>query len=851
MAAPEPQPEAVDPERRLPGWLAFLSDLQAQRPWLLVIIAALTLLPAAWATMHLGLKLEFSELLPDSKESVIEMRRASKRLAGNSTLSIIVRTPQGGQQQALEAYVDALIPALYTLGRDQVGAVDYGVKDARQFFDENALYYASLDELKKAHDRIVERYDWEVSKQQGSLLDEEDEPPPITADSIEKELSGRKTATPATGPAYPNGYYENREGSLIAVLVRTPVSGKANVAELRRRVEGVVAQVDPKRFDPSMFVQYTGDVVTTGEEVDRITGDLVHVGVAGILGVLLIVYLYFLRVRVVLTMGGALLVGLLWTFGITRYTLGYLNNSTGFLVSIIAGNGINYGIVYMARYVEARRDELLKVADAIRIAHRDTWIPTLASAATGALAYGSLIVTDFRGFKHFGIIGGYGMLLCWLTTYVFTPALLSASERVWPAYREGKAAANVGQYFGVFFERVGLGAPRLIASIGSVIGIVAIALGALYFHGDPMEYNMRNVGNDDAGNSTPAKRLSHEVDEVVGRVGQDGIAIVTDRVDQVPPLEAELAKRRKAAAPGQVPFEKTVSIFSLLPTDQAEKLPLIEEMRDRILRAKTRGFIKDDDWTKLEKHLPKGELKPLTIASLPEQAARSFTERDGTRGTIVYIAPKTGRSVWDAKYLMLWANSFRHVTLPNGEVIKGSGRAVIFADMIYTIGEDAPRAIFVSALGTILVILVAFRGNRLALGVFVPWLVGIASLVAFMFVKKIHLNFLNFVAIPITIGIGAEYAHNMMQRYRFEGPGKLRHVVRATGGALMLCSLTTSIGYFALLFSINKGIHSFGLSAAVGELTCIAATVLWLPALLALLERRKSRRQLATGADRS
>jgi predicted RND superfamily exporter protein len=159
---------------------------------------------------------------------------------------------------------------------------------------------------------------------------------------------------------------------------------------------------------------------------------------------------------------------------------------------------------------------------------------------------------------------------------------------------------------------------------------------------------------------------------------------------------------------------------------------------------------------------------------------------------------------------MRWADSFRHVKLPNGDVIHGSGRAVIFADMIHSVGQDAPRAIFASALGTILVILIAFRGSRLALGVFVPWLVGIASLVAFMFLNEIRLNFLNFVAIPITIGIGAEYAHNMMQRYRFEGRGKLRHVVRATGGALMLCSLTTSIGYFALLFSINKGIHSCG-----------------------------------------
>jgi predicted exporter len=851
MAAHAPPPDEADSERRLPGVLAALATLQIQRPWLLVVIAALSLVPAAWFARHLDFKPDLSELLPDSKQSVIEMRRVSKRLAGNATLSIIVRTAQPGKQRELEACVDALVPALYGLGKDWVGAIDYGVKDARQFFDENALFYASLDELQKAHDRIVERYDWEVAKQQGSLLDDDDdEPPPITADSIEKQLEAHKTSSTAQGPSFPNGYYENPEGSYAAILVRTPAAGKVQLTELRRRVAAVVAKVNPASFEPTMIAQYTGDVVTGQEEYDRITGDLVHVGAVGIGGVLLIVFLYFLRVRVVLTMGGALLVGLLWTFGITYFTIGYLNASTGFLVSIVAGNGINYGIVYMARYVEARRDQGFGVADAIRLAHRDTWIPTLASAATGGLAYGSLIVTDFRGFKHFGIIGGYGMLLCWLTTYVFTPALLAASERVWPAYREGKAAVNVAQYFGVLFERLGLGAPRLIAVIGSVVGVAAVALSAAYFYGDPMEYNMRNVGNDDSANPTAAKRLTHLVDKVVGRIGQDGIAIVTDRVDQVKPLEAELARRREAAPANLKPFEKTVSIFSLLPQDQAAKLPLIAEMKDRILRARKRGFIKDADWAKIEKHLPQGELRPIEIADLPEQAARSFTERDGTRGRIVYIAPAKGFSVWDAKYLMRWADSFRSVRLPNGEVIHGSGRAVIFADMIFTIGHDAPLAIFVSALGTILVILVAFRGNRLALGVFVPWLVGIASLIGFMFLKQIHLNFLNFVAIPITIGIGAEYAHNMMQRYRFEGAGKLPHVVRATGGALLLCSLTTSIGYFALLFSINKGIHSFGLSAAVGELTCIAATVLWLPALLATLERRRAK-QLATPTDRS
>jgi hypothetical protein len=599
MAAPEPPQTADDPERHLPSLLMALAKLQSTRPWLLVVIAVLTLLPAAWATSKLGLKLDLAELLPDSKESVIEMRRVSKRLAGNATLSLIVRSAQPGKQRAIEAAVDALVPALYELGKDWVGAVDYGVKDARRFFEDNALLYADLADLKQAHDRIIERYDWEVAKQQGSLLDDEEEPPPITADSIQKELEARTPVATGSGPSFPNGYYEDEAGSYAAILIRTPVGGKAKIAELRQRVEAAVARVNPQRFDPGLSVQYTGDVVTGQEEYDRITGDLVHVGAVGIGGVLLIVYLYFLRLRVVMTMGGALLVGVLWTFGITRFTIGYLNSSTGFLVSIIAGNGINYGIVYMARYVEARRDQRLGVAEAIRLAHRDTWIPTLASAATGALAYGSLIVTDFRGFKHFGIIGAYGMLLCWLATYLFTPALLSASEKVLPAYREGEHAVNVGRYFGIAFERLGLGAPRLVAALGSFVGVVAVVLTALYFYGDPMEYNMRNVGNDDAANPSAAKQLSHLVDKVVGRVGQDGIAVVTDRVDQVKPLEAELERRRQAAPTDQKPFENTVSIYSLLPKQQAEKLPLIAEMNDRIQRARNRGANKEEDWAKI------------------------------------------------------------------------------------------------------------------------------------------------------------------------------------------------------------------------------------------------------------
>ncbi|MBK9266240.1 MAG: MMPL family transporter [Polyangiaceae bacterium] len=276
----------------------------------------------------------------------------------------------------------------------------------------------------------------------------------------------------------------------------------------------------------------------------------------------------------------------------------------------------------------------------------------------------------------------------------------------------------------------------------------------------------------------------------------------------------------------------------MLPNEQEAKIPLIEDIRRVVTKAQRRGFIPEKDWVEMSPFIPEGQLEPIGIADLPEKVARAFTEKDGTRGRIVYIVPKSGESVWDARYLIRWADSFRKTALPTGEEIKGSGRAVIYADMIQAIVEDAPKPIFVAVIGVVIIILVAFRGSRWALGVFVPWLFGVSMLVTYLYFRNIKLNFLNFIVLPITFGIGADYSHNLMQRYLAEKGQNLERVFVETGGALVLCSLTTSIGYVALMFSINKGIASFGVAAAIGELTCLLSSVLILPAFLVMLNKR-------------
>jgi len=62
-------------------------------------------------------------------------------------------------------------------------------------------------------------------------------------------------------------------------------------------------------------------------------------------------------------------------------------------------------------------------------------------------------------------------------------------------------------------------------------------------------------------------------------------------------------------------------------------------------------------------------------------------------------------------------------------------------------------------------------------------------------------------------------------------------VVSSAGGAVMLCALTTIIGYATLLTSTNLALRSFGLLADVGEVACILAAEVVMTAFIVWHER--------------
>jgi predicted RND superfamily exporter protein len=244
----------------------------------------------------------------------------------------------------------------------------------------------------------------------------------------------------------------------------------------------------------------------------------------------------------------------------------------------------------------------------------------------------------------------------------------------------------------------------------------------------------------------------------------------------------------------------------------------------------------------VKKYLPPPDLHPIRAPDLPASVQRAFRERDGTLGRVIFAYRRA--SLYEGKQLIRTAGAIREVRLPSGEVLHTSGREVILADIVRQVVRDAPIATAVSLAGVLLLVTLAFRSWRDRAVVLAALLAGVAWMGGIGALLGIKINMLNFVVLPITLGIGVDYPVNVYRRYRSEGSGGLRRALWHTGGAVALCSLTTIIGYSSLLFADMRALSTFGLLAVVGEVTTLTAALIWMPALIQILDRRLRRRHL-------
>lgn len=770
---------------------------------------------SAWRIGKLRLDTDFAQLLPRSAPAVTALDELNRRVEALSSLDVVV---EGADAAANRRYVDALVPRLRALDDPLIDDVRPGVHEEQAFFERNKLLYASAAELERARARLEN----EIARHKNPFFvslddDDDDDDDETHAESPFAHL--------------PDGYFAYADGTLYTVLVwlHHPLvgaaDGAATVARIRESARAVAAELS----SPGQRIGLTGNLITADEERAALTGDLTLASGISVALVCAVVLLYFRRFGALVLMALPALVAVVLALAFAQLCFGALNSATGFLGAIIVGNGINYAIVQMARYEEERRRGLA-VTGATRVAIATTWRGTGLAALAAAVAYGSLALTDFRGFNQFGWIGGAGMILAWLATVLLLPSLWMLFDR----RGDVASSSRVRLGFAAFapLGRFVAARPRRVLLAGAALTLATVPTIWRFAH-DPFEYDFDKLRNQ-AAKRADSERLSAKLDPIFGRSLSPEL-LLADRPSQIDAITRALRERdRTSHVLGSI---KTVNDY--LPgsaAEQSRKLAVIARIRRLV--DDNLHLLDGDDRAHLASLRPPDDLGVIEPRDLPRSVRRFYTEADGTIGRVAAWFPRDDLDVWDGRVLRRIAATVANLTLEDGTRVASSGRAVVFAAIIDAVVHDGPIITAASFAGVLLLVVAVARGRGAwlivgSLVVGVLWMIGAVA------VAGVRINFLNFIALPITFGIATDYSANLYLRYRQDGRARLPDVIASTGGAVALCSLTTIIGYGALLLADTQGLRSFGAAAIFGEIACLTTALVLVPAVLAIVDGRR------------
>jgi uncharacterized protein len=432
----------------------------------------------------------------------------------------------------------------------------------------------------------------------------------------------------------------------------------------------------------------------------------------------------------------------------------------------------------------------------------------------------------------------------WLSIVPVVPALIVLIERVQrkraPSPTSRVRAGSSSSMLAAFAARVVTASPRVFVVVAVLLAIVALVPTRKWIK-DPWEYDFGKLGSR-SSDVSGAGEWSNKANEVFGgKMNIAGALMVADRPDQVPLLKAQILANDAADPKGKMIAEVT-TIDDALPgtaIDQKKKLEVLDRIRER-LTPRVLADLTDEEKKIVEDARPPESLRVMTPDDLPGLIRRRFIERNGSVGTVFYVKPMGNVVFADARNHLRLSKTSDNVKLPNGEVVMTASRSTIFAEMLSSIKRDGPLASGVS-LGAVMLVVIAFsRSRRVAIAVIGALLLGVVWLLGGAAFMDARLNYVNFIALPITFGIGCEYPFNLADRVRLLN-GDVPQAVRRSAGVVLLCSFTTIVGYGSLLLSDFQALASFGKLAVLGEAACVFAAVFVMPSALILLSSLSSR----------
>jgi hopanoid biosynthesis associated RND transporter like protein HpnN len=673
------------------------------------------------------------------------------------------------------------------------------------------------------------------------------------------------------------GYLATRDGGTLFLLV-SPRTRDDSLPALRRFVGAMRRAADRVVAErPGFRVAFTGEPATTVEEMKAVRHDMWATSIVSAVGVAALTFLVFRWRTHALLVLTALAAGVAWSYGAVRLELGYLNLITSSFLSTLVGVGVAYGIHPVSEY-ELRGAHMVDPAAAVRAAYHTTGAAVTVGAVTTAAAFFSILLMRFRGFAELGLVAGVGVMLCLVAALVTLPALLLVHgwRRQARESRSSRAAASAA-VDRLWVERGAMLICRFprattVAALGLTVifGIAALGvrfdtniLDLLPSGAESVRFQRRMILESDlspvfnmalaedlgalramqarAGPEPSIERVESILQFLPEDAGRSRAAIadlrgLLDRI-RLPPAAGD---GRGALAASLKRLEKSLgraseAAFGAGLGDLAGPLEEARAAAAAARRAATgagpgaetgwrRGETRLLAWARraLDDAREAAAADPPSVGALPPEVRGRFVTRSGR--FVAFLHP--AGNVFDPAFLERYVAASRRV---DPEV---TGFPIVFHRMAGRITSGFHRAAAAAAILVFLILLLDYRNLREAFLALLPLAMGVVWMLGGMRFLGLSFNFANLVAVPLIIGVGIDSGVHVVQRLRHEGEGGMTIVLRHTGRAILIASLTTMIGFGSLALASHRGLSSLGTVLLLGVGACLVTSTVVLPNLL-------------------
>jgi hopanoid biosynthesis associated RND transporter like protein HpnN len=630
--------------------------------------------------------------------------------------------------------------------------------------------------------------------------------------------------------------------------------------EATRAMREVIADLEFVKSGDAR-VRITGQVALADEEFATV----VQGAVFGLIGSVVLITLWlFLAVktwRLILPILATLGLGLMLTLLFATLAVGTLNLvSVGFGI-LFVGIAVDFAIQFSVRYRE-RRFEFPDPVEAMRQNAIRTGAQILIAAIATSAGFLGFVPTAFSGVAELGLIAGIGMLIAFICTMGFLPAVITL------CHPRGEPAV-VGFAWLAPFDALIERHRRPVLLLFAALAVLAIALSnRLEFDSDPLHTKDPN---------TEAMRTLYDLmDNPL--TNPYSISVIEPNVAAAEALKARLRKLPTVS--------KVVDIASFVPDDQQTKLAIIadasailtpsllarappapitpEQIRlaagtalaqidpaldklpkdhplvaiasdlHRLLAAPDDVVLATD--RALTRFLPEQldrlrtvlSAEPVTLESIPAAFSRDWLLPDGRARVEVLATPQARTS----RGLRQFVSEVTSIA-PNA-----GGSAVTIVATSDTIVSAFRSAALIAVASITAILLLALR-RVLDVGlVLAPLILSALLTLLIAVVLPLPLNFANIIALPLLLGVGVSFNIYFVMNWR---AGRRAILGSATARAIVFSALTTGTAFGSLALSAHPGTASMGRLLLISLACTLLASLVFIPALLSSVHARTGR----------